>query len=65
MVGLAGLHPEAAKACELTGMPLYLVGFGAGRSGRPGRSAGTDQRRSGHEPGGDIRATATPTTRRC
>jgi long-chain acyl-CoA synthetase len=26
MVGLAGLHAEAAKACELTGLPLYLAG---------------------------------------
>ncbi|HUB38561.1 MAG TPA: long-chain fatty acid--CoA ligase [Streptosporangiaceae bacterium] len=26
MVGLAGLHAEAAKACELVGLPLYLVG---------------------------------------
>ncbi len=26
MVGLAGLHAEAAKACELVGLPLYLAG---------------------------------------
>jgi long-chain acyl-CoA synthetase len=26
MIGLAGLHAEAAKACELVGVPLYLVG---------------------------------------
>ncbi len=26
MVGLAGLHAEAAKACEIVGLPLYLVG---------------------------------------
>jgi long-chain acyl-CoA synthetase len=26
MVGLAGLHTEAAKACELVGVPLYLAG---------------------------------------
>jgi long-chain acyl-CoA synthetase len=26
MVGLAGLHAEAAKACELLGVPLYLAG---------------------------------------
>jgi long-chain acyl-CoA synthetase len=26
MVGLAGLHAEAAKACELVGVPLYLAG---------------------------------------
>jgi long-chain acyl-CoA synthetase len=26
MVGLGGLHAEAAKACELVGLPLYLAG---------------------------------------
>jgi long-chain acyl-CoA synthetase len=26
MVGLAGLHAEAAKACEIAGLPLYLAG---------------------------------------
>ena len=26
MLGLAGLHAEAAKACELAGLPLYLAG---------------------------------------
>jgi long-chain acyl-CoA synthetase len=26
MIGLTGLHAEAAKACEITGLPLYLVG---------------------------------------
>ena len=26
MIGLGGMHAEAAKACELTGLPLYLVG---------------------------------------
>jgi long-chain acyl-CoA synthetase len=26
MVGLAGMHAGAAKACELVGLPLYLVG---------------------------------------
>ena len=31
MVGLAGLHAEAAKACELVGLPLYLVGEPAAR----------------------------------
>ena len=29
MVGLAGLHAEAAKACELVGLPLYLAGDSA------------------------------------
>jgi long-chain acyl-CoA synthetase len=26
MIGLAGLHADAAKACELADLPLYLVG---------------------------------------
>ncbi len=26
MIGLAGLHAEAAKACEIAGLPLYLAG---------------------------------------
>ncbi len=37
MLGLAGLHAEAAKACELAGLPLYLVGeppAGVGLRGR-------------------------------
>ena len=28
LIGFEGFHAEAAKACELTGVPLYLVGFG-------------------------------------
>jgi long-chain acyl-CoA synthetase len=36
MVGLAGLHAEAAKACEIVGLPLYLVGEPpAGEGARP------------------------------
>ena len=36
MLGLAGLHGEAAKACELVGLPLYLVGEPpAGEGARP------------------------------
>jgi long-chain acyl-CoA synthetase len=31
MVGFAGLHAEAAKACELVGLPLYLAGDAAAR----------------------------------
>lgn len=36
MLGLAGLHAEAAKACELAGLPLYLAGETApGDDARP------------------------------
>src|SRR5579863_1370272 len=28
LIGFAGLHAEASKACEVTGVPLYLVGGG-------------------------------------
>ncbi len=36
MIGLAGLHSEAAKACEIAGLPLYLVGDPpAGEGSRP------------------------------
>jgi long-chain acyl-CoA synthetase len=30
LIGFAGMHAEAAKACEVTGVPLYLVGSGPG-----------------------------------
>jgi long-chain acyl-CoA synthetase len=65
MVGLAGLHTEAAKACQLAGLPLYLAGEPppgeAARSlGEPTRSLG--ERSLGElmteaplaEPGGEI-----------
>ena len=29
LIGFEGLHAEAAKACEMTGVPLYLVSAGA------------------------------------
>jgi long-chain acyl-CoA synthetase len=32
MVGRAGLHGEAAKACELVGLPLYLAGSAGAQS---------------------------------
>src|SRR5579862_5519962 len=28
LIGFEGFHAEAAKACEVTGVPLYLVGSG-------------------------------------
>ncbi len=30
LIGFEGLHAEAAKACETTGVPLYLVSAGSG-----------------------------------
>src|SRR5579859_4373382 len=30
LVGFEGMHAEAGKACELTGIPLYLVSVGGG-----------------------------------
>ncbi len=28
LIGFEGFHAEASKACEVTGVPMYLVGFG-------------------------------------
>ncbi len=53
MVGLAGLHAEAAKACELTGLPLYLAGEPPlGESARPLAELMSTEPLS--EPGGSI-----------
>ena len=53
MVGLAGLHAEAAKACELTGLPLYLAGEPPpGESARPLAELLSSEPLS--EPGGSI-----------
>jgi long-chain acyl-CoA synthetase len=30
LIGFEGMHAEAAKACETTGVPLYLVSMGSG-----------------------------------
>jgi long-chain acyl-CoA synthetase len=30
LIGFEGIHAEASKACETTGVPLYLVSFGPG-----------------------------------
>jgi len=65
MLGLAGLHAEAAKACELAGLPLYLAGdlppgvaarsLGELLDARPVRSPG-EQMSDGTEaePSGEI-----------
>ena len=34
LIGFEGLHAEAAKACETTGVPLYLVSVGPGPAAR-------------------------------
>jgi long-chain acyl-CoA synthetase len=53
MLGLAGLHAEAAKACELAGVPLYLVGEPpAGEGARPVTELISTAPLS--EPGGEI-----------
>jgi long-chain acyl-CoA synthetase len=53
MLGLAGLHAEAAKACELVGLPLYLVGEPpAGEGARPVTELMSAAPLS--EPGGEI-----------
>ncbi len=60
MLGLAGLHTEAAKACELAGLPLYLAGEPP--PGEAARSLGERFRSLGElmaaaplaEPGGEI-----------
>jgi long-chain acyl-CoA synthetase len=56
LIGFDGIHQEAAKACELLGVPLYLVSLGQGELPEGTRpvsdlisSAPLDQ------PGGDIR----------
>jgi len=57
LVGFEGMHAEAAKACETTGVPLYLVSMGTGPLPGGTRPAlelfspeGLD------EPGGDVAA---------
>ncbi len=49
MIGLAGLHAEAAKACELVGLPLYLVG-----EPPAGEGARAVSELMGSEPDGEI-----------
>jgi long-chain acyl-CoA synthetase len=57
LIGFDSLHQEAAKACELAGVPLYLVSFGAG--GVPGGTSPVTDLISTAPltvPGGDVRA---------
>ena len=46
LVGFEGLHAEASKACEVTGVPLYLV------------SSGRDRQPEGALPDGVLAASA-------
>ena len=34
LIGFDSIHQEAAKACELLGVPLYLVSFGQDAAAR-------------------------------
>src|SRR6478735_6124568 len=57
LVGFEGMHAEAAKACEITGVPLYLVSMSDGPLPDGTRSA-TDliSMEPLDEPGGDVAA---------
>ena len=55
LIGFQGLHAEAAKACETTGVPLYLVSAGEGALPEGTRPV-TELISTGplDEPGGDV-----------
>ena len=55
LIGFEGMHAEAAKACETTGVPLYLVSMGDGPLPDGTRSA-LELISSAplEEPGGDV-----------
>jgi long-chain acyl-CoA synthetase len=57
LIGFEGLHAEAAKACETTGVPLYLVSAGPG-SLPDGTRPVTELISAAplDEPGGDVEA---------
>src|SRR6266566_2407033 len=57
LVGFEGMHAEAAKACEITGVPLYLVSMGDGPlpdGTRPATELISTEPLD--EPGGDVAA---------
>jgi long-chain acyl-CoA synthetase len=57
LIGFDSIHAEAAKACELLGVPLYLVSFGQGDLPDGARPfAGLISTAPLSRPGGDIRA---------
>jgi long-chain acyl-CoA synthetase len=57
LIGFEGMHAEAAKACETTGVPLYLVSLGGGPLPDGTRSAlALISSAPLEEPGGDVAA---------
>jgi long-chain acyl-CoA synthetase len=57
LIGFDSIHAEAAKACELLGVPLYLVSFGQGDLPDGARPfADLISAAPLRRPGGDIRA---------
>src|ERR1700760_3809779 len=57
LIGFEGMHAEAAKACETTGVPLYLVSLGDGSLPDGTRSAlELISSTPLEEPGGDVTA---------
>jgi long-chain acyl-CoA synthetase len=55
LIGFEGMHAEAAKACETTGVPLYLVSMGTGAPPDGARSAlELISTAPLDEPGGDV-----------
>src|SRR6266568_5027703 len=57
LIGFEGMHAEAAKACETTGVPLYLVSLGDGPLPDGTRSAlALISSAPLEEPGGDVAA---------
>jgi long-chain acyl-CoA synthetase len=55
LIGFEGMHAEAVKACETTGVPLYLVSIGTGAPPDGARSAlELISTAPLDEPGGDV-----------
>ena len=55
LIGFDGMHAEAGKACETTGVPLYLVSMGPGRLPDGTRPfSGLFSAAPLDEPGGDV-----------
>ncbi len=66
LIGFEGMHAEAAKACETTGVPLYLVSMGDGAAaGRHPVGPRADQRRAAGRAGRGRGRPATPMTPPC
>src|ERR1700759_281015 len=57
LIGFEGMHAEAVKACETTGVPLYLVSMGSGPLPEGARTVAELLRTAPlDEPGGDVAA---------